>query len=95
MFVAMHDSRLIGLITIRNESHVSLLFVDEIYQKKGVGRALMKYLCNYLLSEAGINRITVNSSPYGVGFYHRMGFRDLGPEAENDGIRYTPMEFIL
>lgn len=95
MFVAMDDGRMIGMITLRSCSHISLLFVDDEYQKKGVGRALMNYLCNYLLTEEGVGRVTVNASPYGVGFYHKLGFRDLRPEEEQDGIRYTPMEFIL
>lgn len=95
MFVAMDDGRMIGMITLRGGSHISLLFVDDEYQKKGVGRALMNYLCNYLLTEEGVGRVTVNASPYGVGFYHKLGFRDLRPEEEQDGIRYTPMEFIL
>lgn len=95
MFAAFDKKRLIGIITVRAGSHISLLFVDEEYQKRGVGRALMCHLCNYLLTEEGIGRITVNSSPYAVGFYHKMGFRDLGPEREQDGILYTPMEFIL
>ena len=62
---------------------------------QGVGRSLVEYLRNYLLSEVGVSRVTVNASPYGLGFYHRLGFRDLGSEQIDDGIRYTPMEFVL
>ena len=58
-------------------------------------RALMEYLENYLLTEVGADRLTVNSSPYGEGFYHRLGFRDLRPQEQKNGIIYTPMEFIL
>ena len=86
---------MVGMITVRNGGHVSLLFVDEKYHRKGVGKSLIQYLCNYLLTEAGISRITVNASPYGVGFYHKLGFRDTGLETEQSGIRYTPMEFVL
>ncbi len=95
MIVAKEGERMVGMITARSGGHVSLLFVDERYHKKGVGRALMQYLCNYLLTEAGISRITVNASPYGVGFYHRLGFRDTGLETQQNGIRYTPMEFVM
>ena len=41
------------------------------------------------------SRVTVNSSPYGVEFYHKLGFRDLRPQEKRDGIIYTPMEFVL
>ena len=95
MIVAKEGERMVGMITVRNGGHVSLLFVDEKYHRKGVGKSLIQYLCNYLLTEAGISRITVNASPYGVGFYHKLGFRDTGLETEQSGIRYTPMEFVL
>ena len=95
LFVALRQKKVVGMITLRDSSHISLLFVDEVYHRRGIGRALIKYLTDYLLAEVGTYRVTVNASPYGVGFYHKMGFRDLGPEETKDGIIYTPMEFIL
>ena len=55
----------------------------------------MQYLCNYLLTETGVSRVTVNASPYGVAFYHKLGFRDTGLEMQQSGIRFTPMEFLM
>lgn len=95
MFVAVEHGRLVGMITLRDTTHISLLFVDEAYHRQGIGRGLIGYLADYLRTEVGAERVTVNSSPYGVGFYHKMGFRDIRPEETKDGIIYTPMEFIL
>lgn len=95
MFVALERNKIVGMITLRNSTHISLLFVDEAYHRRGIGRALMKHLTEYLLSEVGASHVTVNSSPYGVEFYHKLGFRDVRPEEKKDGIIYTPMEFIL
>lgn len=95
MFVALDQGKVIGMITLRNPTHISLLFVDEKYHRRGIGRALVKYLTEYLLSEVGVSKVTVNSSPYGVEFYHKLGFRDIRSEEKKDGIIYTPMEFIL
>ena len=95
MFVALDRKQIVGILTLRNNSHISLLFVDEKYHRRGIGRALIEYLREYLLSEAGISKVTVNAAPYGVAFYHKLGFQDLRPEEERDGIRYTPMEFVL
>lgn len=95
LFVAVDQGSVVGMITLRDLTHISLLFVDEKYHRQGIGRALMKYLTNYLLTEIGADRVTVNASPYGVGFYHKLGFRDIRPEEMRDGIIYTPMEFIL
>lgn len=95
MFVALDGKKIIGMITLRDNAHISLLFVDEKYHRRGIGRALIQYLSNYLLTEVQASRVTVNSSPYGVGFYHKLGFRDLRPQEQRDGITYTPMEFVL
>ena len=95
MFVALDRKQIVGMLTLRNNSHISLLFVDEKYHRRGIGRALIEYLREYLLSEAGISKVTVNAAPYGVAFYHKLGFQDLRLEEERDGIRYTPMEFVL
>ena len=92
MLVAIYEDKIVGMITLRDRTHISLLFVEEQYHFMGVGRALLTHLCHYLKNEAGEQRVTVNASPYGVEFYHRIGFKDMGPEAWSDGIRYTPME---
>ncbi len=95
MFVAVEGQKIVGMITLRNGSHISLLFVDAKHHRQGIGKALINYLREYLLSEVGISRVTVNAAPYGVDFYHKLGFRDIRPEEEKDGITYTPMEFVL
>lgn len=95
MLVAYDRDRMIGMITVRSESHISLLFVDAEYHMRGIGRALISHLCTYLKSEMGIHRVTVNASPYGVGFYHKLGFRDMNSEQTSEGIRYTPMELPI
>lgn len=95
LFVALDGKKIVGMLTLRGGSHISLLFVDEQYHRRGIGRALMQYLSNYLLTELQTSRVTVNASPYGVEFYHKLGFRDLRPQEKKDGIIYTPMEFVL
>lgn len=92
MLVAEMNHKMIGMITLRDESHISLLFVDADYHKKGVGRNLIEALKKYLKTELGIFHLTVNAAPYGIGFYHKLGFYDLDLPKENDGIIYTPME---
>ncbi|MDE7233093.1 MAG: GNAT family N-acetyltransferase, partial [Lachnospiraceae bacterium] len=69
MFVALDGEKIVGMITLRDMTHISLLFVDEKYHRQGIGRALMLYLENYLLTELQASRVTVNASPYGVDFY--------------------------
>ncbi|MBO5057744.1 MAG: GNAT family N-acetyltransferase [Lachnospiraceae bacterium] len=91
VMAAFSDGRMVGVISLRNETHISLLFVDGHYHRRGIGRALILALAEYVKTEIGKKRLTVNASPYGVGFYHRLGFQDLGPERQQDGIIFTPM----
>lgn len=95
MFVAVADGRIVGLISLRSGNHISLLFVDEEYHRRGIGSALMRYLQEYMLQNTRYEKLTVNASPYGVPFYHQLGFRDTGKEMTKEGIIYTPMEFFL
>lgn len=91
MMAAYDGSRLVGMISMRNEKHISLLFVDKDYHRRGIGRALVMAMGAYVRQELGHMQLTVNASPYGVGFYHSLGFFDLGPQKQQDGIIFTPM----
>lgn len=93
LYVAQDEDQIIGMISKRDLKHISLLFVDSAYHRKGVGKALITYLADRLLAD-GIQNMTVNAAPYGIGFYHKVGFMDTGCEIENDGIRYTPMIYM-
>lgn len=93
VFVATDiEGKIIGMISLRNEIHISLLFVDAKYHRNGIGRALIEELCRYVRDEEGYQRVTVNAAPYALEFYHTLGFKDMGIEQTKDGIKYTPME---
>ena len=48
MMVALDGERVIGAASVRNYNHLSLLFVDEEYHHRGIGRDLMRRMCEYL-----------------------------------------------
>lgn len=91
IMAAFLNGKMIGMISLRDKTHISLLFVDEHYHRRGIGRALVLALSKYVRDKEGQHKLTVNASPYGVEFYHRLGFQDLGPERQKDGIIFTPM----
>lgn len=95
LFGAYDNGVMIGMIALRQGRHISLLFVDRKYHMKGIGRLLIGYVSDYVLYEEGHRRITVDSSPYAVGFYHRVGFTDTGAAQTSQGVTYTPMELLL
>ncbi len=98
VIAAYDDDIMIGVAAVRGGPHLSLLFVEGCYQKMGVGTALIDYFREWLLvtkSWLGGSRLSVNASSVGVGFYHKLGFKDTGPLSKKDGIEYTPMELEL
>ena len=88
---AFENGIMVGVVSIRNRGHISLLFVDSDHHHRGIATALLKNLFFYAKNEMDINEITVNAAPFAIDFYHKIGFRDLGKEKVTDGIRYTPM----
>lgn len=92
MFVATHLDTIVGMVSLRDKNHISLLFVDEAYHKKGIGRRLIDTIGAFSKEEYGKEEITVNAAPYGFGFYRKVGFRSVSPLLTNGGIKYTSMK---
>jgi len=81
------EGRIIGAIAA-GERHINLLFVDGEFHRKGIARRLLEVMIeSYKPAE-----ITVNSSPYAIEVYKRLGFAATDPEREENGIRFTPMK---
>lgn len=90
VYGCFENGELLGMCALDNFEHISLLFVDGSYHKRGIGSALIKQAC-FAARLHGNEHITVNAAPFAVGFYHKVGFVDLGePRFEND-IVFTPM----
>ena len=62
MMVALDGVRIIGAASVRNYNHLSLLFVDEEYHHRGVGRSLMGRMCEYLKRGGGTVYVAEGSS---------------------------------
>lgn len=95
LFVAVYNDKYLGMISLRERKHISLLFVDGDYHDYGIGTALVRYVSKYALEEEGVDELTVNAAPIAVGFYHKRGFKDVAEEMTADGIRFTPMKLCL
>jgi len=95
IFVALHDKEIIGAIEVKNGNHISALFVDDRYHKMGIAKHLITMVIEKASNISSITEITVNSSPYAVDIYKKLGFLQMDKELERDGIRHTPMKKCL
>ncbi|WP_302269792.1 GNAT family N-acetyltransferase [Alistipes finegoldii] len=92
---AFRQDTLAGVAAVRNRSHISLLFVDASCHRQGIARALFNAVRDFCRTDPAVSRITVNSSPYAVEIYRRLGFTATDAERVTDGIRFTPMTYLL
>lgn len=91
-FIACYRGKIIGVIEIRDYSHVSLLFVSEEWHGQGIAKRLIDAgIAKCRAENRAIKQVSVNSSPYAVPVYEKLGFTIREPEQEINGIRFTPM----
>lgn len=84
-----------GVMGVRNTNHICMFFVDAKHHRKGIARSLFELLRATLETAGGFEHITVNSSPYAVEVYHRLGFEDTAPQKIENGLIFTPMRYSL
>ncbi len=88
------QNRIVGVIEIRGYEHVSLLFVDPDFHRRGVAKGLFHRAVDLCLTEKpDLTEITVNSSFYAVMIYGRLGFYRTGEKQIKNGISFVPMVF--
>lgn len=88
------SNELVGVIATRGIDHICMLFVNKEYHRRGIARSLFQTVKESCISQKGIGKITVNSSPYAIEVYHRLGFFDTDKELTVNGIRFTPMSYF-
>lgn len=81
-------NKLVGVIGIRPPAHISLLFVDPTYHRQGIARSLYQAASAAMEEQA----MTVNSSPFAIPVYRRLGFKETAEEQTVNGIRFIPMK---
>lgn len=86
-----NGEQLVGMLSMRDCSHISLAFVMSDFHRQGIGRMLYAQAKKYAALHLK-RKITVNASPYGLPFYRAIGFKETDMENVIDGIRSTPME---
>lgn len=96
LLVAKVDSELAGMIEIRDNNTISLLFVDKAYQRQGIARRLLReFLKECTGREVIPERVYVHASPFSVPVYKKLGFVETDATQEENGIKYIPMEMRI
>lgn len=86
---AFENGHLVGVLCMRKPQHIGDFFVKAEFQGRGHGRRLFERMKEDYTEQ----HFTVNSSPYAVSVYRKLGFRATDTEQVVDGLRFTPMEY--
>jgi ribosomal protein S18 acetylase RimI-like enzyme len=93
VLLALFGGDMVGMIEMRRNDHISLLFVAGEHQGKGIGRDLLGLAVEFCLTnKPQLKEVTVNSSPNAFDAYERMGFKPTGEEQSISGVRSIPMK---
>jgi GNAT superfamily N-acetyltransferase len=93
--VAVKGESLVGVIALRDTSHVHHLFVNPSFHRQGIAAMLWEQAQVCAIKAGNTQGFTVRSSVYAVPVYERFGFRQSGDHAEKDGIAFVPMRLDL
>ena len=86
-FVAEDAGSLVGMIAMRDGSHLHHLFVSRTALRRGIARQLWVQA----LRQFGRREYTVNSSVIAVPVYEKFGFVAKLPPQTVKGVRFVPM----
>lgn len=96
VLVAEVDGEIAGMIEVREMKHISMLFVDKVHHRKGIGKALFKLALERIISEESPPKsVTVHSSRFAVPFYESLGFTKTSEEKIIYGVIHIPMALTL
>ncbi|WP_312834687.1 GNAT family N-acetyltransferase [Comamonas sp.] len=91
-YVGLAGNQLMGVVAVRQGTHLFHLFVGQPFQRGGVARALWSCVKDIYEWPTATSPTTVNSTPFAVPFYERMGFCEVGARVEKNGVAFVPMQ---
>jgi ribosomal protein S18 acetylase RimI-like enzyme len=87
---------LVGVLALREITHISLLFVRKSHHRRGIAKKLLEMAIEDIFElNPAAQELTVNSSPYAVEIYKKFGFISTDVMQEKDGLTFMPMKKCL
>ena len=93
--VAELENELVGVVALRDNSHLYHLFIAQAHQGRGLGRSLWLLVKQAAIRAGNGGLFTVNSSLNAIPVYLSFGFIPSGPKIEKHGVAYVPMRLVV
>ncbi len=92
--VAEEDGVLVGVVGVRDNSHLYHLFVADEFRGRGYARELWRVARDACREAGNVGEFTVNSSRFAVDMYRKFGFVESGPPETKSGVTSIPMKLV-
>jgi predicted GNAT family N-acyltransferase len=92
LLTAKINGTIIGMLELRDQNHISLLFVNKLWHGKGIAKKLVKKAVSLVLEkDKSIRFFEVNASPFSEKIYAKMGFKKTDDMQNVNGLKFVPM----
>lgn len=96
LLTAKNNGKIIGAIEVRDHNHISLLFVNRFWHRKGIAKRLVaKAIALCREKDEGLKYFEVNASPYSEKIYAKIGFKKTSDIQDVNGLKFIPMVLKL
>lgn len=96
LWIAWADGEVVGIIEIRDNKNITLLFVDKFYQSRGIATNLLQTALSVSIGRnPKLEKFFVHASLCSMPVYKRLGFKVTGKARKDKGIYYVPMELPI
>ena len=93
-YVCVEPGTLVGFIAAKSPRVLSLLVVDPLHQRRGIGSRLLDLMLAFVAQHAPeVSVVEVNATEYSLPFYRRRGFYPLSEFIDYDGCRFARLGF--
>ena len=90
--VVEENGAVIGVVGVRDNSHLYHLFVADDFRGQGLARELWDVARDGCREAGHLGDFTVNSSRFAVEMYRKFGFVETGPPETKNGVTSVPMK---
>lgn len=96
LLVALSNSKVVGMIEIRDNKNISLLFVNKDFHGRGIAKRLFQESLKICIQrDESLEMFYVHASPFSIPIYEKLGFVATDEMQEQFGIKYLPMEMRI
>ena len=93
--VAHRDEKIVGMIAVRDSSHIFGLFVSPKYQGQNIASKLWCEAIKTTKNKNKDNVYTVNASEYALPVYTKWGFQIADVKQKRNGIEFIPLKLCI